>query len=206
MNQRERLARLLDLAPPPDNPVNSIPGKNDWETVERTIGTKLPADYKAIIDRYGSGDFCDLLHILNPFCSTESGNLLFQAGPERDLYGPLIETYNEGRFGAFPENCPFSVYPDPGGLLPLAVNSIGQDYFWLTNGEPDAWTMIKYDPRGGWCYEQYASPLIEYLIEWLSSEVAKLAGRPSPILVARLNPVFCPLGQVRDYGKPARLS
>ena len=58
--------RLLELAPPPTSPVDA--GTPDrWGQIERTLGTTLPGDYKSLIDAYGSGEFCDLLWLLNPF-------------------------------------------------------------------------------------------------------------------------------------------
>jgi hypothetical protein len=201
MNQQELLDRLFELAPPPDHPVNATVHESDWKAVESTVGTKLPVDYKNIINRYGSGDFCDLLILLNPFCVKDDLNLLYQVGSEPELYGPMLESYNEGRFGAWPENCPFSVYPEPGGLLPLACDSNGRDYFWLTEGEPDAWTIIRYDWRGGWDYKHFESSVVEFLVEWIGGELTRISERPETVTMARFNPVFCPMGQVRDYKK-----
>ena len=65
-DEQQLLSRLFDLSPPPAHPIATSGGKNDWVSVERAIGTALPGDYKAIIDRYGSGDFLDLLILLNP--------------------------------------------------------------------------------------------------------------------------------------------
>jgi hypothetical protein len=201
VNARERLARLFDLAPPPGHPV-AVPGDDsDWEAVERALGTKLPEDYKAIIRRYGSGDFCDLLIVLNPFCSREDLNLLDQAGRGPGLYGPMLESYDRGRFGPFAENCPFPVYPDPGGLLPLATDSVGRDLFWLTRGEPSAWGIIRYNWRAGCVYENLGGSLAEFLVDWIAGELASGAARPGARGAAGFNPVFCPLGQVRDYGR-----
>lgn len=88
--------RLLELAPPPATPVKAGSPEH-WGEVENTLGTALPADYKRFINTYGSGDFCDLLGILNPFAS-RSQNLL-------SMMDPMLEEYREGRRW-MPEQCP----------------------------------------------------------------------------------------------------
>lgn len=198
MPQLELFNRLLELAPPPAHPVDGCRSDEDWRAVEGALRTKLPTDYKKIINTYGSGDFCDVLYLLNPFDSREELNLLAQVGSEPELYGAMLESYNEVRFGAFPERCPFEIYPIPGGLLPLASDSCGRDLFWLTRGDADSWTIVRYDWRGGAICEHLKSPLVAFLVEWIEGEQKEVAEGSSS--GEWLNPVFCPKGQVRDYG------
>ena len=89
-NQKEMLRQLFALVPAPEQPVATDSEHIDWESVEGQLGTRLPEDYKAIIDRYGSGDFCDVLTLLNPFCEREDLNLLAEVGPEPELYGAML--------------------------------------------------------------------------------------------------------------------
>ena len=42
-----------------------------WETVEGTLGFRLPADFKAIVSTYGAGTFGEFIHLLNPFAPGE---------------------------------------------------------------------------------------------------------------------------------------
>src|SRR5215216_143821 len=69
------LERLRELLPPPADPVE--PGRPDgWAAVEATLGTRLPADFKAFTERYGSGTVDDFLYLFNPFAAGQDGNLL----------------------------------------------------------------------------------------------------------------------------------
>ena len=201
MDEQQLLSRLFELAPPPAHLIATRGENNDWVSVERAIGTALPTDYKAIIDRYGSGDFLDLLILLNPFCDKDDLNLIYQVGTEPDVYGPMIESYNQARFGAYPDECPFSVYPEPGGLFPVGVESVGRDLYWLTEGDPVDWTLVRYEIRGGWLCERFEVGLVEFLVDWLGREVPRISGLPGAGEKVRISPVFCPIGVVRDYAK-----
>jgi len=140
---------------------------------------------------YGWGDFCDLLGVLNPFSSSAGGNLLSQLGP-------ILEDYREGPGFQTEEKCPFPAYPEPGGLLPVARDSNGDDLFWLTSGEPDSWTLIHYNWRGGWEHHQYPMPLVRFLAEWVSGLLPEsFFGVGNSPKIIRRDPVFCPAGQVR---------
>lgn len=41
-----------------------------------------------------------------------------------------------------PEKCPYPFYPEPGGLLPWAGTDNGDRVCWLTEGQPDGWTVV----------------------------------------------------------------
>ncbi|WP_329377254.1 SMI1/KNR4 family protein [Streptomyces sp. NBC_01351] len=44
---------LVQLCPPPSGSVPAI----DWDTVENTLGMRLPQDYKRLAATYGPGTF-----------------------------------------------------------------------------------------------------------------------------------------------------
>jgi hypothetical protein len=177
---------LLELAPPPTSPVDA--GSPDrWGEVEQALGTALPGDYKRLINTNGSGEFCDLLYLLNPFSTVKSMNLLHQVGP-------MLEHYRRGRDKYFPERCPFPIFPEPGGLLPLGGDTNGDNLFWVTTGPPDDWSLVFYDWRGGYDFERHPMPVAEFLVLWLSGEIPVCffsvgIGRP----IHRRDPVFCPV-------------
>ena len=193
--------RLLELAPPPPAPVDT--GSPDrWGEIERALGTDLPGDYKRFINTYGSGEFCDLLWLLNPFSTAEGMNLLHQVGPISDVY-------REGRDEPFPEWCPYPLFPEPGGLLPLGGDTNGDNVFWITTGPPAEWPLILYNWRGGYISERHDMPLAEFLVGWLSGAIPGCffgVGIDSPII--KRDPVFCPSGTIREshklgrYGRP----
>jgi hypothetical protein len=43
---------LINIMPPPETPIE--PRGATWTSVESAIGTVLPSDYKAFIEKYGS--------------------------------------------------------------------------------------------------------------------------------------------------------
>jgi hypothetical protein len=185
--------RLLELAPPPNSPVDAGP-PDRWAEVESALGTTLPGGYKWLINAYGSGEFCDLLWLLNPF-TPKPHDLLSQIEP-------MLEVYREGREGWSAERCPFPVFPEPGGLLPLGDDTNGGNLFWVTDGPPDRWSLVLYDWRGGCEYERHRMPLVDFLVGWLSGQIPCCffgVGIDSPII--KKDPVFCPSGMIRESQK-----
>lgn len=175
---------LISIAPPPRSPHEA--GTPDlWEQVEQSLGTSLPTDYKWLINTYGSGDFGDLLVVLNPFSAVDSMNLL-------DQFVPLTARYRQGREDYLPQQCPFPVYPEHGGLLPMAGTMNGGDMFWLTAGQPDEWILVLYDWRGGYLYEQHPMPLVEFLVYWISGELPNSFFGAGRLPLYRDDPVFSP--------------
>ncbi|MBB3732477.1 SMI1/KNR4 family protein [Nonomuraea dietziae] len=55
---------LVALVPPPTEPVDA---RGDWHEVEAALGLALPTDFKALIERYGLGQFVDHITPLTPF-------------------------------------------------------------------------------------------------------------------------------------------
>lgn len=98
---------LVTLVPPPAEPVDA---QGDWRSVEVSLGTVLPADYKALIERYGLGMFVDFILLHTPFgpgprCYSEPGTC------QRSCAGAPDQWL---------ERFPYRVYPQPGGLLEWA--------------------------------------------------------------------------------------
>jgi hypothetical protein len=131
--------RLRELAPPPEKPVETG-SEAGWAEVERKLGTPLPADFKAFTDLYGSGTFDDFIYLFNPFAQGADGNLLH----ERDA---VLEAYATSR-AKFPDRYPLPPFPEPGGLLPAGRTDNGDELFWVTEGEPDAWKVALLEARG----------------------------------------------------------
>lgn len=180
------LEQLHALAPPPSSPV-ATGTSSGWSDVERALGSSLPCDYKAIIDSYGAGEFGDQFALLNPFDSDISNYL-------GDV-SSLLDTYKDGRVHS-PEQCPFPVWPEPGGLLTAGADMNGGTAFWVTFGKPDEWTVVSYDWRGGYEYQHYNMNLIGLLIKWLSAVPSdKFLGLSTRNI--RRDPVFCARGQQR---------
>jgi hypothetical protein len=168
------LEQLLQIVPPPSTPV-CAGSPEAWPDVEARLGTRLPQDYKAFINRYGSGGFYNFFGIISPFL------------PENDLVTRFWKWRPFFQQGKFP------VFPEPGGLLLLGADECEHTLFWLTKGDPDCWPLVYMDddyidfPE----YEYYEMTVTQFLVEWIS-------GRLDPPLIRHLNvrerkvPIFCP--------------
>jgi hypothetical protein len=191
---------LIGIAPPPEWRVDAG-SPEQWEEVERALGTVLPGDYKVIINTYGTGEFNDLFAMFNPFSSSEGMNLLWQAGipdclvEDEELgrvypLGSDLENYQLSRID-YPELCPFPPYPEPGGLLPLGGDTNGGSAYWLTEGRPDDWPLIFF-PHGLRPIERHPMPLLEFLALWLSGQLPECFDGAGKHFVNRTDPVFRP--------------
>lgn len=188
MERRFTVDDLIGLAPPPVRRIDAgSPGQ--WGEVEHALGIALPEDYKLIINAYGTGGFNDLFYLFNPFSGVEGMNLLNQARwREARLEGSHLESY-EGAKAVFPDLCPFATFPDPGGLLPAGGDTNGGRAFWLTGGQPDEWPLVFY-PHGFHPVERHDTPLVDFLVLWLSGELPDCFGGAGKHFVNRTDRVF----------------
>nr|MDT0658665.1 SMI1/KNR4 family protein [Micromonospora sp. DSM 115978] len=147
---------LVRRVPPPTVPVD---GQGDWAAAEATLGLSLPADFKALIGRYGRGEFCDLLFVYPPF-------------GECTLVGYGVHMLDDDRRERidFPEDYPYPLYPEPGGLLVWGATSNGDRLCWRTKGAPDDWPVVVWNPRGA-AYELHAMGAVAFIEGWLSGRV-----------------------------------
>ena len=188
--------RLLALAPPPSSPVNA--GSPDlWLRLRMLSARAYPADYKWLINTYGSGEYCDLLWLLTP-SPPWPDDLLSQIEP-------CWRAIGRGGTMDSSEQCPFPIFPEPGGLLPAGGDTNGGSIFWITDGPPGEWSLVLYDWRGGYVYERHRMSLVDFLVGWLSGEIQGCffgVGIDSPII--KKDPVFCPTGMIRESQKLGR--
>jgi hypothetical protein len=159
MNQEadlEALVRILDL---PDR-VADRPGADDWLAAEGAVGRPLPPDFKAFLHRYGSGRIDGFLHVLNPVASREPVRLV--PAMER-LLGGLRALRSDA-----PEEVPYSLHPESGGLLPWAVSDNGDVFFWSTEAtDPAAWSIVV-SAAGGPGWATHPGPMVRFLAELLT--------------------------------------
>jgi hypothetical protein len=135
------LDELRRLAPPPGEPF-PLPAPE----------LPVPADYLDLAATYGHGEFCDLI-VLNGV-----------GGPEDSLDYEREEKLED------PEDYPYPIHPEPGGLLPWGATSNGDLLCWLTEGEPDTWRTVVWDLRGRE-FEEHRTGATEFLAGWLAGRV-----------------------------------
>jgi hypothetical protein len=87
---------------------------------------------------------------------------------------PEICGYNRRAQAESPERFPYPYYPEPGGLLPWGVDENGNDYFWLTKGEPSQWVVVQDEYRGNGI-EVHDCSMTEFLVGILERRIEPLA-------------------------------
>jgi hypothetical protein len=120
--------------PPPDDPCEA---SGSWEAAESTLGTTLPYDYKMFIESYGSGYIGEMpLYVNNAFSTRPSINLRKASLAIAAAYQRLID-------GGY--NMPYTLFPQPLGLLPWGRTGNGDYLHWRTVGSPDKWFVVVWD-------------------------------------------------------------
>lgn len=161
MSALDQLARLI---PPPAAPVDA---QGDWARVEADLALALPADFKQLIETYGLGHFVDFITPLTPF----GPRALFL----RSARG-ILDSERAFR-EQHPNDSPYALYPEPGGLLQWAGTHNGDRLCWLTEGEPDHWTTIAWNQRS-WRYNVFPVGAVEFLHSWLTGHITTTVFRP----------------------------
>lgn len=157
---------LLKLVPAPRHPLE-IGSLEQWNAIERALGLSLPADYKEFAFSYGTGLFARFYRVYNPFSASPWMRLL-----------PSVERVC-GALRAFkmdwPDQVPHRIYPEAAGLLPWGNDENGNDYYWLTDGPPDAWRVFSDENRGEGL-RGHDVPMGQFLTEVLLGKREALAG------------------------------
>ena len=143
---------LINIMQPPAAPIEARGAA--WASVESDIGTALPADYKAFIEKYGSGRINAFVWIFNPLSNRPGINLVSQMSVQLNALKTLAQDFGE--------QCPYALFPENGGLLPLGVTDNGDVIHWLTKGEPADWRIVVNEGRGQ-RYEEFDSNLTSFL-------------------------------------------
>ena len=131
------IERLSTVLPPPGD--DRRPSTTDWTAVEAALGTSLPGDYRAFVERYGVGRIAGFLWVFVPGASHDTVDLLAQVAVQREV---LCELAASG------ETIPFASYPEPGGLLAVGMTDNGNVLHWNTTGLTDDWTIVVQEARG----------------------------------------------------------
>jgi hypothetical protein len=148
---------LIIIMPPPEAPIE-VRGAT-WATVENAIGAVLPIDYKKFIEKYGSGRINGFVWIFNPFSERQSINLVSQISVQLNALKTLVQDFGE--------QCPYQLFPQNGGLLPLGITDNGDVIHWLTKGGPTDWKIVVNEARGP-RYEEFDVDLTSFLSKILT--------------------------------------
>ncbi|GGS81514.1 SMI1/KNR4 family protein [Streptomyces badius] len=169
------LSALIRRCPPPASP----PPPADWPSVEEALGRALPADYKNLIDTYGSGSFSDFLRLYQPHAPTEWV----------DITGPMptvIRSQLEEDQAQQKNPVPYA----PQHLFAIGVTDNGEYLFWITDPEdsPEQWTIAVNEARGPRWFTYDGT-----LTQFLAALLAKTINVPMfPDDLQTLDPFFQP--------------
>lgn len=146
-----------------------------WETVERQLGLRLPADYKELLTRFPSGGFRNGIEVSNPAQSAQ--DLRHEARDNAELLAIFADEDT-----GYLTDTTYRLFPEPGGLYPWGRNGAGGTFWWITDApDPDDW-RIAYNDYDNWhehpgpmtkvVHELLVSTGVDHLLGW------DMAGRP----------------------------
>lgn len=156
----EALDELRRLVPPPDDQ----PPPADWAAAREKFGFDLPADYRELVDVYGSGLFDEELSVLAPGRDGETWDLLRQT--DKQLWGLRYVRDQAG------EEPPYEPEPVGGGLIPWGITGNGDVCYWrvIDVEQPSSWTVVVDEVRGGEWYP-FDGTVTEFLAGLFSGRV-----------------------------------
>ncbi|MER5866676.1 SMI1/KNR4 family protein [Kitasatospora sp. NPDC002040] len=135
------MSRLGELLGPPTRRPAQVP----WESAaDAHPGLRFPADYRWLIDTYGSIRIHEDLLVSGPtrsgfYGEGFAGFLAMTA----DAYDQAEQFHEEPRFPEIAPEPPHPMFPEPGGLLSWGGDTFGNYYFWLTQDpDPNRWPVV----------------------------------------------------------------
>ncbi|ODT86239.1 MAG: hypothetical protein ABS78_17075 [Phenylobacterium sp. SCN 70-31] len=109
----------------------------------------MPQDYKDFVRVYGSGYFMEFLGINVP--RNQNTYTRFEADIHR-VRGIFLED----------EELPYTLWPEPGGLITFGGTDEGDHLFWLPRGAPEDWRVVVWS-RGSSTFEVLDCDLTSFL-------------------------------------------
>ena len=136
-------------------------GDEAWARFEAENGFRPPADYRALIDRYGVGGFGiyddPWLSMFHPIGAGYT--FVDQSSWQRSV--------NLGFQRRYPDTEPdWPMWPAPGGFLPWAGTDEGDQIGWLTAGAPDEWGTAFYGRQ--FDYFRFEFGCVEFVYRWFT--------------------------------------
>jgi hypothetical protein len=155
--------RLEAIVPPPHIP-REVPTAAEWAEYENKLGSALPSDYRAFLNRYGTGGFDAFIWIFSPKAKDKYFNLF---GQGLAMLAGVKELRDQ--FGG--DAVPYRLFPELGGLLPFGYTANGDLLFWKTIGSPDRWTIVVNGTRSP-DFEEFRTNLVDFLAGILSKSLS----------------------------------
>ncbi len=134
---------LSDAWPPPEKP-RYTGTDEEWEAAAKKMKITFPAEYKRFIQSYGYVVLNQFLIFHTPLVESENCGLLEKA-----------DFYRE-------HNAKIVVWPEEGGVLPIATTVCAHAITYRCKGKPDEWTIAVLD-KGGITVEEHPFGLVEFM-------------------------------------------
>jgi SUKH superfamily protein len=128
--------RLCAAVPPQEHRFGA---EGDWGRTEADLRLAFPSDYKTFVATYGSGKICEFVSVLTPFIHNPKWSLLPYVHATVLAYQSYVET-------KVVRSLPYPLYPEKGGLLPFGTTENSNCLNWLTQGRPDQWELVVWEP------------------------------------------------------------
>ncbi|WP_309140640.1 SMI1/KNR4 family protein [Streptomyces sp. PKU-EA00015] len=137
-----------------------------WIQLERELGVEFPADFRKIVDAYGSIEINGQLYLNHP-----AGHLLHDLGT---MIRMDLELWREEDMAEF---LPSPVGAKPGELMPVATATTGEAIFLRVPDDPSSpWRVVvqEFDSPAWTLYEMTFS---EWLLAYLKGEDVTVCSR-----------------------------
>lgn len=149
--------KLIELMPPPEKPLY-VGTKKEWANFQGKVGMSFPEDYFTVAATYGSGRFlAGEFKVANPFDPDDEDFANFELTR-------LRETKED-----YPDEVPFPLFPEEGGLYPFGIDGNGNTFLWKTEVNSDQWEIVCFNSED--YFELVNHSLIEFLVLVASNQL-----------------------------------
>lgn len=155
------LQNLTELVPPP----SPCPTHVDWAPVEAALHRELPADYKALVNTYGSGSFCHYMTLMVPADVWKAYDIVKANDGHSDFAAEIWEDADEQ---------PYEFSAGLGYELVLWARTIDGDTLnWLAHSDrpPATWCTLLVSRDIAEAWEHHDAPATAVLLGLLTGDI-----------------------------------
>ncbi|GAA3374663.1 hypothetical protein GCM10020367_39420 [Streptomyces sannanensis] len=137
-----------------------------WIELEQELGVEFPADFREIVDAYGSISINGQLYLNHP-----AGHLLHSLGKDIRLD---LDFWREEDMAEF---LPSPVGPNPGELMPVATATTGEAVFLRVPDDPSSPWRVVVQEMDSPAWTLYEMTFSEWLLAYLKGRDVTLCSR-----------------------------